>query len=439
MAKPIQITVGGGGANDPVDGASMINITSLAGAEYWIDSSGYGTLPYNAYVPLLNGGFTLLNGITFSQGEVYTIHITSYAFSSSGGSYTNGFHLPRVLAALFGRVGWKQPTLIGSPVIDTTNQISNSGRYFNDGSFHSLLTVKNIKDTVEEPGANDLSLNAYLNQLQRSIIMRCLNGVFNGPEVIEEVRLFERYGYNDIAIPNSGLFCGYEIDVAKTFDAGVQIDALTLLFDSSITFNIYLFKDGKVVPEWSQSVTTVANELTEIKLTDKVLSQGKYFIGYFQSDIGSAKAYRENISEWKCGKLFGARAVSARSTGATTFDRQNRYQSIYDNFGLNLDISSFKDHTRQIERKAAAFDELIGLMMTYAVIEQVLYCVRSNSGERTLKDELFKVGITLDLTGTMPISDPPQVMGLKQRIERELKRVKESFYSRPHAQTVSLC
>jgi hypothetical protein len=53
---------------------------------------------------------------------------------------------------------------------------------------------------MEEAGASDLNLNSYLTTLQQSIIMRCLNAVFEGPEIVEEVKLFERYGYNDQVI-----------------------------------------------------------------------------------------------------------------------------------------------------------------------------------------------------------------------------------------------
>jgi hypothetical protein len=84
------------------------------------------------------------------------------------------------------------------------------------------------------------------------------------------------------------------------------------------------------------------------------------------------------------------------------------------------------------------FDELIGLSMAYAVIEQVIYAVRSNSTERILKDQLDKLGIQLDLTGSVPLADTPKVMGLRQRIEREAKKVKELFYPKAEAISVNI-
>lgn len=353
-------------------------------------------------------------------------------------AYTNGYDFSTVMTALSQRLGWQQPAASGSPTINATNTTSGSGRYFNDGSFHNLVTVDNVKQTMEEAGASDANLNAKLTALSKAAVMRSLHGVFGGPTVIEQARLFQRYGHNDQLIENSGLFAGYEIDVADTFDSAVQIDAIHLMMDGAATFNVYLFADGNPTAVWSQSVTTVAGKVVTVSLTDKVLTQGKYFLGYFQADLGSVKAYQEQVKSWAKTYRFSARPMTAEHTGGTTFDRENRtYPSPA--YGLNADMSSFVDQTEQIKKKAAAFDELIGLQMAYQVIEQVVYAVRSNVNERILKDTLDKAGIQLDLNGAAPISEGPKVTGLKQRIEKETKRVKELFYPAPKIQNVNLC
>lgn len=351
--------------------------------------------------------------------------------------YSNGYDLTAVITALTTRIGFRQPTDSGAVTLTDPVKQSDSGRYYQD--FHALVTVNNIKSVMEDANADATKLNAYLDSLEKGIIARCLNGLFTGPEIIEQVKLYQRTGYNDRPIEDTANFVGFEIDVAKKFDTGVQIDALTILLNGAKTFNIYCFKDGDPTVQWTQSVTTVANVPKTVLLTDKVLGQGKWFIGYFQEDLGLVNAIREQVECWAKTLLFNARSMQAPKTGATSFDRNSRYQTTFDNYGLNLEISSFKDHTQQIVRKAAAFDELIGLQMAYGVIEQVIYAVRNNGTERILKDQLDKIGIQLDLNGAAPISDSPQVMGLKQRIERELKKVKGQFYPASKAQTVSVC
>jgi len=63
--------------------------------------------------------------------------------------FTNGYNPDVVLPVLLKRIGWKQPTIAEYAVVDTNNQIYKSGRYYNDGSFHPLVTIQNIKNTIK--------------------------------------------------------------------------------------------------------------------------------------------------------------------------------------------------------------------------------------------------------------------------------------------------
>jgi hypothetical protein len=352
------------------------------------------------------------------------------------GAYTNGYDFTAVITALKDRVGFRQPVGTGVPTLTPDVTTTLGGRYFQD--FHSLVTVENIKSTMEQAAASDADLITYLTNLRQAAIMRALNGVFTGPQIVEQVKLYDRYGLNDQLPENNGQFVGFEIDVANETDVAVQLDALHVYLDSAVTFNVYLFKDGIPAPVFTIPVTSVAATITELVLTDKVIGRGKYYLGYFQDDLGSAKAYQEQVKCWNRTFWFGAMLMQSASTGATTFDRSNRtYPGLP--FGLNVEMSSFKDHTKQIQRKAAMFDDLIGLIMAYSVIEQIIYAVRSNAGERILKDQLDRIGLQLDLNGAAPISDSPKMKGLKQRIDQAVIDVKEAFYPKSKPQTVSLC
>lgn len=351
-------------------------------------------------------------------------------------AYTNGYELTAVLVALKDRVGFRQPVGTGAPTLSSAVTTSASGRYFQD--FHAMVTVENIKQTMELPAATDGQLITYLGEIRQAAIMRVLGGVFSQPQVIDRpALLFHRTGVNDTAENNAGKFIGYEIIVADIADAGVQIDALHVLLDGAATFNVYLFKDGDPAAVFTQSVTTVANTIKEVVLTDKVIGRGKYYLGYFQNDLGSVKAIRQQVAHWNSGRMYSARPMQSDATGATTFNRDEI--SYGEPIGLNVEMSSFRDHTTQIKRKAAMFDEVIGLQMAYSVIEQVIYSVRRNANESILKDQLDRVGIQLDLSGVAPISESPKVTGLKQRIDREILSIQKSFYPTAKASVVSLC
>lgn len=84
---------------------------------------------------------------------------------------TNGFTISEVQTALFGRLGWSDSTL------NEANRESRSGRKFDDGSFHAMVTVENIKASIS-PTAN---INEYLTDKQNAVILKVLSGVFNEP------------------------------------------------------------------------------------------------------------------------------------------------------------------------------------------------------------------------------------------------------------------
>ena len=155
---------------------------------------------------------------------------------------------------------------------------------------------------------------------------------------------------------------------------------------------------------------------------------------YVQDDLGSVKAIREQV-EYPEPCYFCAEPIENDVISGTDFNRQS--PSIPGQpSGLNIQASSFRDFTNHILLQPHLFVELLGLVNAYTCIEEVIYSIRSSRNERILKDQVQQVGIQLDLNGAAPISDSPQVMGLKQRIDRETARLKKAFYPRPKSQTV---
>lgn len=445
MSLPIQIIVGGSGAYDPVVGASITPaIPALAGVDYYVTKAGYGNYDYEKWQRNDDGSLQLLLGITFGAGERFflTPVAVDLNLSVTNPTYTNGYNLNLVINALYGRIGWRQSPDSSLPVLTSPNTTSRSGRYF-DG-FHSLVNERNLKAVCDYAGITDADFNTYLTNLQKDSIMQALNGCLNGPEYIEQVLEFDNeYRIQRRAVTNSGLFVGRQIKVANAMDIAVQVDSVRLLFDSDITFNLYCFKEGKKTAIWAKEVSAIADEATVVNIDDLVLNYiststkgSVFYIGYFQDALGSVKAIDENPVEWEETKCFCIEPVQSLASGAD-FDRVNiSYPST--TFGLCFEVSSFRDHTNQIVKKANLFDELIGLQLTYKVLEAILYTVRSNGEERILREQVSAIGLQLEMQGAAPISDSPQITGLNKRIQREIERVKSSLYHRPKAQTVNL-
>src|ERR1044072_7699018 len=434
MNKPVEIVVGRGQDYDPVAGTTECPMPLYAGQDLWVEKTGYGTYDYNKYQTLSGGGFRLVGaGNTFVNCERFYVHFTGLSYSTDQTSYTNGFDYAKVMNALFGRIGWTE----GGIDLTTLNELSKSGRHFDE--FHSLVTVDNVNDTMPNP---DADLNAYLTALQRGVIMRALNGVLKSPEYISQKILFNRlWPSNDTPITNRDQFVGLLFKPAPKVDLGNQIDALTLYFDSDVTFNMYLYHETVMQPLAVVQVSAVANTQTVVALSDFILNYinsnsmgGVFYFGYYQSDLGGAKAYQEQYSDLTCDTYSWSFMESDKTADYSFNRRQVRLTNV--NFGLNFHVSTFRDHTQQIVKKAPLFDNLIGLQMAAQVVEQIVYTPRSNGRERVLKEGM-ELAAQLDLNGVAPINDSPYKPGLKGELAKEYKAVYKAFLPCPPSKTVN--
>lgn len=445
MFKPFEIVVGRGEAYDPAPGTTDCNIPVIKGMVIWVEKIGYGQYDYNKYVTLSAGGFRLTD-TTFSNGERFAVHVEGMAYGTAASSYTNGFNLAQVMSALFGRIGWLQPDAAGSPVINSTNLLSKSGRKFNDGSFHAAVTVRNIKSEMEEAKASDTNLNAYLESLQRAAIMKTLTSVFNQVEYLSQALLYNTFSFNRELVKTGDDFVGIEIYIPPVTDKAVQIDNVSILLDSDKTFNLYLYNSHKKLPVWVGEVTVVANEQTVINLSDIILTHmgganhgGVFYFGYYQSDLGLAKAYNHSYKSECHEHFFRWRFMEAdKSASEYDFDRVNiRYSN--NSYGLNVHLSAFVDHSWQVAQKAALFDNAIGLNLSHQVLEQIVFGKRLNGDSRALKDTLPSAILLADIRGVSQISNVPKIQSLREMIELEEARLRDSFYGKPKPMSVSIC
>lgn len=446
MLLPIEIVVGGGGPYDPAAGTTDCLIPSIRGMVIWIEKTGYGTYDYSKYSLLSDGGFRLTD-TTFSINERWVVHPTGMAYGTEATSYTNGFNQAQVMSSLFGRLGWHQPVQAGSPVINSTNLLSKSGRKFNDGSFHAYVTVKNIKSVIEDAKASDTDLNSMLESIQRAAILRSLTSVFNRNEFISQSLLFNPWNANREKVESTTDFVGIEIYIPAVPDKAVQIDNVSIYLDSDKTFNLYLYNSNRKTPLWTGSVTVQANQQTLVNLSDIILTHmggslhgGTYYFGYYQSDLGSARAYNMTNKTQQHNQFFRWRFMeSVKTTGEYDFDREEISYS-NTNYGLNVHLSAFVDHSWQIVRKAQLFDNVIGMQVAAQVLEMIIYSSSASNGvERRLKETLPAALLMQDVTGISQISNVPKIQGLRESIELEYQRLRDAFYGKPEAISLPVC
>jgi hypothetical protein len=357
------------------------------------------------------------------------------------GQYTSGFNQSKVVDCLKGRLGWKQPTMSGSPTLNDVNTGSVSKRYFNDGSFHPLVTIDNLKATIEDANVTDDLFNIILADLQEAVIQSAVTAVFNKSESIEQVTLFERSLNNDQLITGSSKFVGIRFKLGGS-DTALQVRSIAIYFNAAKDFQLYLYHDVKKDPLWQQQVSSTADDQKiEIPIDELILNTnglykgGYYYLGYYQDELeNDCKAYYENYCR---NKTFAFDFDFFQSSVlGDDFDRRNVALSSI-NFGLNAEVSTFHDHTDKIIRSASLFDNVIGLQMAYTLCKQMLFAVRSNKNQRILKEAFDQVGLQYELDGKVPITDVPKSTGLVDKINAEIERLRQSFSPSPKSQVVN--
>src|SRR5690606_23986088 len=171
---------------------------------------------------------------------------------------SNGFDNTRVLAALGSRLGWRNGSASPYNVVTTPNTTSQSGRYYNDGSFYEGCTIENLYDCGPKH-ADAAAFNTWLANKSTANVLAAVNTVFSAAQTVEHGLLYDKW-YNSTltAIPNTGRFVGIQLQPAAG-DYSVQVNSLQLLFDGVVSLTLYLYSELKAEPLWSKEVTTEAN------------------------------------------------------------------------------------------------------------------------------------------------------------------------------------
>jgi len=357
--------------------------------------------------------------------------------------YSNGYRLDDVLGALMNRTRWRQPTRSDFPMTLSGDNIWAAGDNYSPvfDAVHKAVTPYNIWITQEDTSITSSNFNQLLQNLQIDAIIKVLKGVLNKKEWLEKKLMFERFGRTDYVNPNTGVFVGVRITPAKEFDVTCQIDNVALKFDSNVTFNLYLFHDTQpTVPVATIPVTAVANQQVVIPI-DQMLSyandghkSGCYYLGYFQSDLGSAQGINEIIQNFNTCNYFGMVPIELPVVGSNGINVNNVSFTIKTH-GFNLQMSAFRDYTQMIVDNAYLFDNLIGLQVAADVIEMIQNNTRTNKDQRITKEMTSQLYSDLNVaqsTDQMPFS-----VGLKTRIQREAERVKKELFPKPKVYSIT--
>lgn len=325
-----------------------------------------------------------------------------------------------------GVVGWEQPTHEGRVIVDAVNLASSSGLYYQHGS--GLCTVKNIKASIEDEAISDANINTILGNFSKSALARICGKVFNEEDHIDTGLLYKHENkWTEWLTPDTS-FVGFEIDMAKRNDLSMIINSLILEFDSVASIKVLLFNSQINAPIDTQSVTTVANSAKYQGVNwsiNDLQYGGKWYIGYLRSASDAHKAVKRNFDLATLPTFFsgvGIRPIRVNGWATETmFDPSTiRYES--DTYGLNFDISLYKDFTHIVKSNINRFAEAIQLQVCAQVIDLISNSTRSNKVER-----LTKANALIELNGNKYNNNFPEHTGVVARLKKEIARLKETY------------
>lgn len=351
-------------------------------------------------------------------------------------TYTNGLNLDTLLPIITARKGWEQPSVATfTPVLSTAVKTCNSGMYYNFD--HSSCSPVNIWNCQEDDRITDANMNAFLLSLKKQVAIESMVAVFRENAPVEPPKiLFEKQFRTQYKpIDNSGKFCGWMIQVAQG-DYATIVESVMLTFTAAATVTLYCYNDLKADPIWSKEYTVTEGYNQQVFVVDDLVltrlndthKGGIFYLGYYQQEIEnqSVKAADVYLNWWAQFNMVGYQGFEAASDfDALTFVRST-YFSNYRTYGLNLELSTTRDQTNTVIRNANSFDKLQGLLMAVKCIELQMNSQRANGGQR-ISRENYEM-LYNEIEGLKGGEGIPYRQGLKDRINREVKRLQHTFF-----------
>lgn len=326
-----------------------------------------------------------------------------------------------------GLVGWRQPINPDYDIVDSRNLVSESGQYFQDIS--NLVSIENIKNLQSYVSISDDQFNDKLRELTKSATSKLMNALFNENDVIENKLLYD-YEYDwQHTLTNDTSFVGFEVEVSKRKDLLTIINRIMYSFDAVDSFKLLVFHSSKKSPVMSSIlITEQDNEVSRytkwnLPFTNGV-SGGKYFIGYLRSGL-TAKAYNRNYqvaNVANCFNLCSFKPIKVSGWDSETLFDINNIEYTSDTYGLNFDVSGYKDYTSVVLQNSNRFVNAYTLQVAADVLDLIIHSTRSNDNERNIK-----ASARLELDGVLNNPELPPVVGIANKLKKELKELKESL------------
>ena len=319
----------------------------------------------------------------------------------------------------------------------------------------NVNTIKSLIDSGED-------LNEYLKELVKGSFVEVLNSIFTEDD-FESSGLLYPYDCTWESRNDIHGFIGYEIDTQKNSLLSLILNRLMMGVGEPIYYvaqdgGYYTDKDGNRYAEVSpigtariflyntqmqepiayQDVVTSANN-TVISNVEWILNNptygGKWYIGYYTSDLPSQPvAINKDLSTLRTD-IGGAiiRPILIEGAENWKFDITNlKYTET--RYGLNFDMSTYKDWTNLVLSNEQRFARALQLMVAVKVADLAVNSTRSNRDER-----ISRANAVFELDGNRYNKDYPEHTGLLTKLKSEISRLKQTYNPEMNMRIATLC
>lgn len=336
--------------------------------------------------------------------------------------------VPRLISNIEQQIGWRQPIDTENAIVDAFNNTSNSGKFFQD--YSKAVRIENLRTSW--PLLNDADFNTKLKQETEESIVRASYAAVNGAaDLIETKPLF--HFENDFLnkVPNvTDKFVGFELQLKKKEGVAIKLNKIMSQFDGIVSpLKLYVYHSTQKTAIFTIDITTqvdsvkTQNNDTTLYYQNDLYVGGTFYIGYYQNDLGSTQAYNREFeradiqNRYEC---ISMRSISVINSGIELFDI-NDIVNESETWGLNFDISIYKDWTQLIIDNITVIEDLLGYQTVSMFINSMLYNNRNNDFQKANQDRFL-----IELKGLSGAKE----LGIETILQKELERVQQIFFPR---------
>jgi hypothetical protein len=334
-----------------------------------------------------------------------------------------------VKTSLFGLIGWRQSTVTGMPTVDAANLATSSGLYFQD--FSSLLSIQNIYRCQEDAAISDANFNTLLANMTKAATLKVLNAVYTDADFIENSVVYPFENDWIEKLENDTAFVGFRFTLPNRKDLAFTINQVFTAFDGVDSLTLYLFHSSKKTPLQTKVITT-AEDSEIVTGLDWVLSPfdyagGRFYIGYNRGHL-IAKAVNRKFEQAQTKtkfKTFNIEPVIVYGHDSATLFDVNDVDVEDETYGLNFDISVFKDYSNIVVQNKNRMVNAIGYQLAADVLDLILKSVRSNRIQGITEGQVL-----FELEGLIS-PDVPKTVGISKKLTNEIESLKTAFTKEP--------